>query len=309
MQQAKRKHDDCSCPCLTPGAKRGPKTSSTKKRALRYQFKARVDRQILPALDRMTEAELLKALARQGSEGRFPVLHRLATKQESEYDKAVKQLTCNVRDALQGAGRHHRSKWAKALTKGLSSEFKKEYLNMTPSQAAESCRRMSASDVDYFRESYPAAVHRQRISDLEKEGWLHVAESCLEQKSGDTDKPVFYIRGDRMAWFWEKLAPRAWQVYKWCFEQEPLFNYRPPKSRKETWFERNMRVWMTREKKGREIPEVTLPKGGPERHSLDGDDYEPPVELTNCVGYDTILCRTPATVWNLISRNRGKKSG
>ena len=125
---------------------------------------------------------------------------------------------------------------------------------------------------------------------------MDVAERCLEQKSGDTDQVVYYIRGDRMRWFWEKLAPHAWQVYKWCWEQEPQFNYRPPKTRKETTFERNMRVWFERGAHGRDIPPVTMPVEI-ETIDLDGDlETEPGTQLLNYVGYNTILCRSAATV-------------
>ena len=270
----------------------------------------RLEKQILPSLGKITETELLKALLAPQSMKRFPNLHKLVKNEDDGLEAAYKQVASNVRDALQYVKRHHHGKWAKMLSKGLSSKHRRELLGLTPSQVKSSQKKLSEKEVENFKENYASGVVRQCITDLEIAGWLHTAEKCLEQKSGDTDKVVYYIREDRFQWFWTKLVPRSWEVYKYCWEQEPLFNCYP-KGRKETVFERNMRVWKERSKYGRETPPVTPPAGAPDFDEvLNGDDdCEVPEELRRYVGFDTILCRTPAAVFKLLKRNRGKKTG
>ena len=273
------------------------------------RVRKRVKRQIVPALEKITETELMKSLASPTCKDSHPKLHRMVKEEGGEYLEQLELLKTNVRDALEHVGKHHKSKWNKLLGKGLLQTFKIKHLGMTHSEGYASNRKLTETEADYFQEQYAKGVVRQRIQDLEVAGWMDVAERCLEQKSGDTDQVVYYIRGDRMRWFWEKLAPRAWEVYKWCWEQEPQFNYRPPKTRKETTFERNMRVWVERGAHGRDIPPVTMPVEI-ETIDLDGDlETEPGTQLLNYVGYNTILCRSAACVWQMLKRDRGKQTG
>ena len=301
----------CSCACLTPKDPEKRANSSEKPRAQRRRQKTRIEKRILPALDKITEAELLKALLHPDSKRKRPRLHAMA--KEEGIEKMNNVLVANVRAALSGytdsrdtrVGKHHVGRWAKKLTKGLSASYKKKILEMTPSQVKNSQKKMTEADKQYFEQSYAPHVTRQKICELEIQGWLNLAEDKLEQKSGVTDKVVYFIRQDRMSFFWEKLYPYASEVYKWCWEQQPQFNYRPPKGRAESVFQRNMRVYHERGGQAGHI-KTTPPSGLPGSDSYDCDEAENIADYVKVIGPNTIICRSPGTVWNILKKQRGK---
>lgn len=84
---------------------------------------------------------------------RFPNLHKLVKNEDDGLEAAYKQVASNVRDALQYVKRHHHGKWAKMLSKGLSSKHRRELLGLTPSQVKSSQKKLSEKEVEYFKEN------------------------------------------------------------------------------------------------------------------------------------------------------------
>ena len=136
---------------------------------------------------------------------------------------------------------------------------------------------------------------------------MSYAETKLSKKSGDTRKVVWFIRGSRQRFFWDKIVKDCWQVFKYCWEMEPNFNVDPVSGRKETIFQRNMRIYRDR---GGTIPKVHAPTSKQaEIYGSGDDDIVPSKDLTRFAGHDTIICRPYATFWVMVTYARMTKTG
>lgn len=294
--------EGCHCPCLSP-FKVGRKATSRNPRAVQSRLRARVKGQILPTLRLIPEEELLRALKTEEGKRLFP---RIAeAMQELRWQKQTLQLIENVKDVFV-AGRHHKGYLQGALAFKLEKSYKEQVLGLTSSQAKASGRK-AAHDaaVAHFSEGYPKGVHRQKISDLEYEGWIHCAETQLGQKSGPTKEVVWFLYESPSNFFWTKVVPNCWRVAEHCWKLEPTFECKPRGGHKETIFQRMMRVYKQR---GKEAT-ITPPCDSSVTPETCLDEEEVTDKLVAFHGVNTIICRSYVTVLSLITRDRGKKKG
>lgn len=216
-----------------------------------------------------------------------------------------------VKEAFEGVGSHNKSKFHSIISEALSPAFRQAVLGLTPVQSKSAGRKQNLKDAkEHFAKKYPPNVTRKKICDLEVFGWTKLAKKFLQGKSGPTAAEVYFLRKSKSAFFFQDIVANAWMVPKFCWEEDPDYDYTPSPGCKETVFQRSMRVY---KECGEERCKVVPPSDTRPTPSGDGSDelYDEAIPdiLVTYYGPDKIICRSLKAFWNMIDRDRGNGTG